>query len=60
MLRLASILYSMVGTSLAGTFVIAALVMWYDTLWPILIAAAVGGVLAVPLTYFISKAITQT
>lgn len=58
MLNLASILYSIVGSSLAGTFVIAALVTGYDTLWPILIAAGVGFVLALPLTYFVSKAIT--
>ena len=45
MLRLASILYSVIGSSLAGTFVIAALVTGYDTLWPILSAAALGGVL---------------
>ncbi|MEN8917279.1 MAG: CTP synthetase, partial [Octadecabacter sp.] len=58
MLNLASILYSVIGSSLAGTFVIAALVTGYDTLWPILIAAVAGGVLAIPLTYFITRAMT--
>ncbi|AKS46847.1 hypothetical protein SAMN05444287_1971 [Octadecabacter temperatus] len=58
MLRLASILYSIVGSSLAGTFVIAALVTGYDTMWPILIAAVAGFVLALPLTYYVTKAMT--
>jgi hypothetical protein len=50
-------LYSIVGTSMAGAFVIASLASGYDTLIPILIAAAVGAVLAVPVTYFIARAI---
>ena len=59
MLRLASILYSIVGTTLAGIFIIASLTMGYDTLNPILIAAAAGAVLAVPVSYFIAKAIVE-
>ncbi len=57
MFRLASILYSIVGTSLAGTFIIACLVLGYDTMIPILIAAVAGTVLAIPVTYFIARAI---
>ena len=48
MLRLAMILYSLIGTTLAGSAVIAALTMGYGTLQPILIAAALGAALAVP------------
>ena len=47
MLRLAMILYSLIGTTLAGSAVIAALTMGYDTLQPILIAAELAAVLAV-------------
>ncbi|MDF1804554.1 CTP synthetase [Thalassovita sp.] len=59
MLRLASILYSLIGTTVAGTLVIAALTMGYDTLQPILIAAAVGFIVAVPVTWLITKGIVE-
>jgi hypothetical protein len=55
MLRLAMILYSLIGTTLAGSAVIAALTMGYDTLQPILIAAALGAVLAVPATLVVAR-----
>lgn len=55
MLRLASIMYSIIGTTLAGSFIIAALTMGYDTLNPILIAAAAGFVLAMPVSVMVAK-----
>ncbi len=57
MLRLAGMLYSLIGTSLAGSCIIAVLVMGHDTLTPILAAAAVGFVLALPVTWGVAKAI---
>jgi|GEM_PF-514553 len=48
MMRLASLLYSLISTTLAGSFVIAALVTGYDTLTPILVAALAGFLLACP------------
>jgi predicted PurR-regulated permease PerM len=57
MLRLASMLYAIVSTTLAGTFIIAALVTGYDTLVPLLIAAAAGFALAVPVSVMLAKAI---
>ena len=48
MMRLASILYSLISTTVAGTLVIAALTMGYDTLVPILIAAGIGFVVSLP------------
>ncbi|KEJ89686.1 hypothetical protein [Sulfitobacter donghicola] len=54
MFRLASILYSIVGTTLAGIGVIAVLSAGYDTLVPILIAAAVGAVVALPVSYIVA------
>ncbi|WP_319824698.1 CTP synthetase [Thalassovita sp.] len=57
MLRLASILYSLIGTSLAGTLVIAALTLGYGTLQPIIAAAAIGFVLALPAAWIIAKMI---
>ncbi len=57
MLRLATILYSLIGTTLAGTLMVASLTMGYDTLQPIVVAAVVGFVAAIPVTYLVSKAI---
>lgn len=55
MLRLAGILYSLISTTLAGTGVIAVLVAGYDTLIPILIAAALGFVLALPVAWIVAR-----
>lgn len=55
MLRLASLLYSVIGASLAGTFVIAALTMGMDTAKPIIWAAVAGFVVAVPVSYFVAR-----
>ena len=44
MLRLAGILYSLIGTTLAGSLVVVALVTGYDTLVPIVTGAFVGAV----------------
>lgn len=57
MLRLASILYTLISTTLAGTGVIAVLVAGYDTLVPILIAAGVGAVVALPISWGVAKSL---
>lgn len=57
MTRLMMTLFSMVATTLMGIFVVAALVTGYDTLQPILIAAAVGFVLAIPASWAIARAL---
>lgn len=57
MFQLATILYSMIATTLGGSFVIAALTMGYDTLIPILVAAGLGAVVAIPVSYLIARAI---
>ncbi|PVA06685.1 CTP synthetase [Thalassorhabdomicrobium marinisediminis] len=59
MARLAAILFSIIGTSTAGTFMIAALVMGYDTARPIIIAVSLGVLVAVPITWLVSKAIIE-
>jgi hypothetical protein len=58
MFRLASMLYSIIGTTLAGTLIIAVLTAGYDTLVPILIAAGVGAAVGVPVSYLVAQAIT--
>lgn len=59
MLRLAFTLYSMIGTTLGGMLVIAALVAGYETLIPIVAAAAAGFVVAIPAAVLIAKRITS-
>ena len=55
MLRLASLLYSLISTSLAGTFIIVALVTGYDTLNPIIMAALAGFVVAAPVSWVVAR-----
>lgn len=55
MLRLGLTLYSMVATTLMGIGVIAALTTGYGTAGPILAAAAVGLVIAAPVSWWIAR-----
>ena len=55
MMRLASILYSIISATLAGSMVIVALVTGHDTLIPILIAAAIGFVVALPVAWVVAR-----
>ena len=57
MFRLAGILFSLIATTLAGTAVIAVLTAGFDTLVPIVAAAGVGALAALPVTWFVTKAI---
>lgn len=57
MFRLASVLYSLISTSLAGTFIIVVLVAGYGTLLPILVGAGLGFLLAAPFAWLVAKQI---
>ena len=57
MLRLAGILYSLIGTTLAGSLVVVALGTGYDTLVPIVTGAFVGAVVALPVTWLVARSI---
>jgi hypothetical protein len=59
MTRLAGILFSIISTSLMGIGIIIALVSGNDTLNPILIAAGIGFVVAIPVTWIVSKKIVD-
>lgn len=59
MFRLATTLFSLISTTLMGTAIVAVLVMGYDTLLPILIAAAAGFVSALPISWFVAKQIYE-
>jgi len=56
MFRLASILYSIIGTTMAGSLVVFVLVIGRDTLVPILLAAGAGALLALPVTWLVTRA----
>jgi len=57
MLRLGMIIYALTGPTLAGSAIVAMLVVGQDTLLPI-VAAAVGGfAAAVPATWLITRKI---
>lgn len=58
MTRLMLILFSIISTSLMGAFIVAALTMGFDTLQPILIAAALGFVIAIPASWIVAKQIS--
>ncbi len=60
MARLAAILFFVIGTTLAGSFMVAGLTMGYDTTRPIIIAVTIGFVLAIPVSIMIAKAIMKT
>jgi len=55
MLRLASILYSLIGTTLAGSAIVVALVSGYDDAQGIVAAAALGGLAGLPVAYLVAR-----
>lgn len=55
MVWLMLILHLFIGSTLAGSLVIAALVMGYDTLLPILITAGLGFVVAFPVSWVVAR-----
>lgn len=59
MTRLTLILFSMISTSLMGTALVVALTMGMETLTPILIAAALGFVLAIPVSWLVARQIAS-
>lgn len=58
MSRVMMLLFSMISTTLMGIGVVVALTTGNDTMTPILIAALLGFVLAIPVSYFVAKAIS--
>ena len=56
-MRLMMILFSMIGTALAGSGVVLVLTLGYGTLWPIVVAAAAGAALALPVSWLVAREI---
>ncbi len=59
MIWLIFIIHLFIGTTLAGIGVIAALVSGYDTLNGVLIAAAAGFILSLPVTWIVARQLWQ-
>ena len=55
MSRLMMTLFSMIATTAMGVGVIIALTTGHDTLRPILIAAVLGFLVAVPISWYVAK-----
>lgn len=56
-MRLFGIIYALVGPTLAGILITAALVMGMVDARSMIIAAVVGAVLAIPATWFVTRQI---
>lgn len=56
-MRLFMLLYAPIATAMAGTGVIAVLALGHVNLTPILLAAAGGAVLAIPVTWRVAREI---
>lgn len=54
MFRLALLLFVVIGASVAGILIVVALVAGYDTQTPIVIAAAIGFSVAIPISYMVA------
>lgn len=57
MLRLAAVIYILLGATLAGIFIIAALTVGMDTAQPIIYAAVAGFIVALPVSWVVAKQI---
>lgn len=57
MLRLTLLMFSIISTALMGSAVIIALTIGQDTLIPILVAAAAGFLLAIPVSWLVARQI---
>jgi hypothetical protein len=55
MARLALLLFVVIGATLAGTLIVAALVAGLDTARPIIVAAVLGFAAAVPVSVLVAR-----
>lgn len=58
--RLTFALHFVIGTTLMGMFVIAALSMGYGTARPIIMAVAAGFLIAIPISWLVARKITHS
>ena len=53
------LMYVVLGATLAGSFMIAALTMGMDTMQPVLYSALAGFVVAIPIAWVVAKKIRE-
>jgi len=53
------LMYVVLGATLAGTFMVAALTMGFDTMQPVLYSALAGFVIAIPIAWVVAKKIKE-
>jgi len=59
MLRIASLIYTVASSTVMGIFIVIALASGFDTLEYVVIAVVAGAIVALPVSYFIAKAIKE-
>ncbi|KPN63673.1 hypothetical protein XMM379_002133 [Aliiroseovarius sp. xm-m-379] len=59
MLRLTAVIYTLLGATLAGIFIVVALTMGFDTGKPIVYSAILGFILAVPVSWIVAKQLSN-
>ena len=59
MIRLFGILYAIGGTTLAGSALVVALTLGYNTLEPIIASAGVGALIALPICWVMARRMTS-
>ncbi|MBR9841671.1 MAG: DUF4229 domain-containing protein [Rhodobacteraceae bacterium] len=60
MFRLSLILHLFIGSTIAGSAMIAVLTMGYDTMTPVMWSALIGFVVSFPLSYLIAKKLYES
>jgi len=59
MFKIASLIYTVASATVMGIFIIIALVSGYDTMEYVVIAVVAGAIVALPVSYFVAKAIKE-
>lgn len=59
MIRLMGIIYALAGPTLAGILITAALVMNMFTIQAMIVTAAIGFVVALPVSWYVAKMINE-
>lgn len=59
MMRLAFIVHLFVGATLTGMAIVIALTMGWDTLQPLLVAAVLGWLVSIPVSWAVAKKISE-
>lgn len=57
MFRLALVVHLFLGATLAGSAMVVALTMGWDTLYPLVISALIGWLISIPASWYVAKQI---